>query len=128
MKYLLDTHTLLWIVTDNKKLSAKAKRCFLNKKNGIYLSIASLWEMAIKISLDKLKINQSLSEFCKKHIIGCNIKILEIKVEHLTKLESLKYKHRDPFDRLLVCQSLVENMAIISKDKVFSKYSVKRIW
>jgi PIN domain nuclease of toxin-antitoxin system len=128
MKYLLDTHTLLWIVTDDKQLSIKAKRYFLNKNNEIYLSIASLWEMAIKISLDKLKINQSLNEFCKEHIIGGNIKILDIKIEHLSKLESLKFKHRDFFDRLLVCQSLVENIAIISKDKVFNKYSVKRIW
>ena len=128
MKYLLDTHTLLWIVTDDKQLSIKAKRYFLNKKNDIYLSIASLWEMAIKISLNKLKINQSLEEFCKEHIIGSNIKILDIKIEHLAKLESLKFKHRDPFDRMLACQCAGENLAIISKDKEFDKYSIKRIW
>lgn len=128
MKYLLDTHTLLWIVTNDKQLSIKAKRYFLNKKNEIYLSMASLWEMAIKISLKKLKINQSLEEFCNEHIIGSNIKILDIKIEHLAKLESLKFKHRDPFDRMLACQCTEENMAIISKDKVFNKYSVKRIW
>ena len=128
MKYLLDTHTLLWIVTDDKQLSIKAKRYFLNKKNEIYLSMASLWEMAIKISLNKLKINQSLQEFCKGHITCCNIKILDIKIEHLAKLESLKFKNCDPFDRMLACQCAEENMAIISKDKVFNKYSVKRIW
>lgn len=128
MKYLLDTHTLLWIVTDDKQLSIKAKRYFLNKKNEIYLSIASLWEMAIKISLNKLKINQSLEEFRKEHIVGSNIKILDIKIKHLAKLESLKFKHRDPFDRMLACQCAEENMVIISKDKVFNKYSIKRIW
>lgn len=128
MKYLLDTHTLLWIITDDKQLSIKAKRYFLNKKNEIYLSMASLWEMAIKISLNKLKINQSLAEFCKEHIIGSNINILDIKIEHLAKLESLKFNHQDPFDRMLVCQCARENMTIISKDKIFNKYSIKRIW
>ena len=128
MKYLLDTHTLLWIITDDKQLSIKAKRYFLNKKNEIYLSMASLWEMAIKIRLNKLKINQSLAEFCKEHIIGSNINILDIKIEHLAKLESLKFNHRDPFDRMLVCQCARENMTIISKDKIFNKYSIKRIW
>lgn len=128
MKYLLDTHTLLWIVTDDKQLSIKAKRYFLNKRNEIYLSMASLWEMAIKISLNKLKINQSLEDFFKEHVIGCDIKILDIKIEHLAKLESLKFKHHDPFDRMLACQCAEENMVIISKDKVFNKYSIKRIW
>ena len=128
MKYLLETHALLWIVTDDSRLSTKARRYFLNKNNEIFLSIASIWEMAVKISLNKLKIEQTVGEFCKEHIIGNNIKILDIKLEHVLNLELLKFHHRDPFDRMLVCQCIYEKMPIISKDKIFTKYSVHRIW
>ena len=128
MKYLLDTHTLLWIVTDDPQLSKRAVNYFLSERNDIYFSIAGLWEMAIKISLKKLILKQSLNEFFNEHIIGNNIRLLDIKTEHVLKLENLKFHHRDPFDRLVVCQCLVEKMAIISNDKIFSKYLVKRVW
>jgi len=128
MNYLLDTHTLLWIVTDDNQLSSKAMKIFLDEKNEIFISIASLWEIAIKVSLDRLELGQPLSDFYYKHIVGNRISLLEIKVEHLAVLENLEYHHRDPFDRLIVCQSFVEEIPVLSSDKTFSKYPIKRIW
>ena len=128
MEYLLDTHALLWIVTDDKQLSNKVEKLFLNEQNEIFLSIVRLWEIAIKVSLKRLELGQSLSDFYFKHVIGNKIRLLDIKVEHLAELENLEFHHRDPFDRILVAQCLVEKMAIMSKDKIFSNYSIKRIW
>lgn len=128
MEYLLDTHALLWIVTDDKQLSTKVKKIFLDEQNEIFLSIASLWEIAIKVSLNRLKLGLSLNEFYIRHVVGNKIRLIDIKVEHLEVLENLEFHHRDPFDRILIAQCLIEKMAIMSKDKIFSSYSVKRIW
>jgi len=128
MDYLLDTHTLLWIVTDDNHLSSKVKKCFLEAENEIFFSVASLWEIAIKVSLNRLLLGQSLTNFYYKHIIANKIRLLDIKVEHLAALETLEFHHRDPFDRLIICQSMVEKIPILSNDKVFSKYPIKRIW
>lgn len=128
MNYLIDTHTLLWILTNNPKLSKKAKELYLDSKNTIYFSMASLWEMAIKISLKKLLIDEHLKEFIENHIKGNDIKILNIELPHILSLEMLPYHHRDPFDRLLICQSQNENIPIISSDKIFDCYQIKREW
>lgn len=128
MKYLIDTHVLLWITNHDSRLSKKAKDLFLNEKNDIYLSIASIWEMAIKISLNKLDVNEPLKNFVRTKIIANKIKITNISVEHLFMLEDLPFHHKDPFDRLIIAQSIVENIPIISKDSVFRKYNIKKIW
>ena len=128
MKYLIDTHTLLWIITNNQKLSRKTKKLYLNSENIIYFSLASIWEMAIKISLRKLSIEEPLNDFIHRHIKGNDIKILNIEVKHILSLENLPYYHRDPFDRLIISQSSYENIPILSSDKVFDLYPVKRIW
>lgn len=128
MEYLLDTHALLWIVTDDNQLSTKAKKLFLDEKNEIFISTASLWEIAIKVSLNRLKLGQSLTDFYYKHVIGNKIQLLDIKVEHLAVLEALEFYHRDPFDRLIICQAMVEEIPVLSSDKIFSKYPIKRVW
>jgi len=128
MEYLLDTHALLWILTDDNQLSNKVKKLFLDEKNEIFISTASLWEIAIKVSRDRLELGQSLTDFYYKHIIGNKIKLLDIKVEHLAVLETLEFYHRDPFDRLIICQAMVEEIPVLSSDKIFSKYPIKRIW
>ena len=128
MEYLLDTHALLWIVTDDNQLSNRVKKIFLDEQNELYISFASLWEIAIKVSLNRLELGQPLTDFYYKHIIGNKIRLLDIKVEHLVELENLKYHHKDPFDRLIICQSIVEKIPVLSSDKVFSKYPIKRIW
>ena len=128
MKYLLDTHTLLWIVNDNPRLSKKAKNEYLNSENLIFFSIASLWEMTIKISLKKLTIEEPLNEFIFTHIRGNDIKFLKIEIPHIFSLENLDYHHRDPFDRLIIAQCIHENITILSSDKVFDLYPIKRLW
>ena len=119
MKYLLDTHTLLWIVTDDKQLSRKVKKLFLDEENEIFFSITSLWEVAIKVSLGRLELGQPLSDFCSRHIIGNKIRLLDIKLEHLEVLETLEFYHRDPFDRLIVCQSMVKKFLYLALTKCF---------
>ena len=128
MKYLLDTYTLLCIITDDLKLSKKVKMLFLGPKNVIFISMASIWEIAIKVSLGKLKMENTLEEFVELYIVGKDIKILNLSLSHLELLEKLPFKHRDPFDRLIICQSIYENIPIITSDKAFKKYKVKCIW
>jgi len=128
VKYLLDTHALLWIVGNDQRLSDKVQALFLNTKNDFFLSVASLWEMAIKISLKKLEIGQDLEQFREEHIRGNDVQVINIRAEHIFPITDLPFHHRDPFDRLLVCQAMVEKMPIISKDPAFDAYPVKRIW
>jgi PIN domain nuclease of toxin-antitoxin system len=97
-------------------------------QNELYISVASLWEIAIKVSLKRLELGQSITDFYYKHVIGNKIKLLDLKVEHLAVLETLEFHHKDPFDRLIVCQSIVEKIPVLSSDKVLSKYPIKRVW
>ncbi|NIR52015.1 type II toxin-antitoxin system VapC family toxin [candidate division KSB1 bacterium] len=128
MKYLLDTHALLWILEDNENLSHKVKRIYLNNANQIFLSVVSLWEMTIKISLNKLSLSERLEKFVDRHVIGNNIRLLNVTAEHIYPVETFASYHRDPFERLLISQSMKENIPIISKDDAFDKYPIKRIW
>lgn len=128
MKYLLDTHTLLWIVNDDARLGDNAKRIFLNEDIEIFTSISSIWEMAIKTSLNKLELPGSLSEFVQNHIRENKINILSIELNHLFQLENLPYYHRDPFDRLIIAQAIAENIPVLSRDSAFDDYPIQRIW
>lgn len=128
MKYLIDTHTLLWIVTKDQKLSEKAKKLYLNTENLIFFSLASVWEIAIKISLKKLSIEEPLKDFIQSQIKGNDIKILNIEIKHILSLENLPYYHRDPFDRLIISQSMNENIPVLGSNKVYDLYPIKRIW
>lgn len=128
MRYLFDTHTLLWLTTDNIALTKKARTIFLDSENDIYFSSASLWEMAIKISINKLILKESLEDFTRNHIIGNDIQILKIELPHIYRVERLPFHHRDPFDRLVISQAIEDNIPIISSDEIFDKYTVTRIW
>lgn len=128
MKYLIDTHTLLWIVTNDPKLSAKAKDLYLDSENEIFISIASIWELSIKSSLGKISLEQPLDEFVDEHVKGNDIRILKIELPHVLRIENLPFYHRDPFDRLIISQSIEDNIPIIGSDKTFDSYPIKRIW
>jgi len=128
MKILLDTQAFLWLSSDDKQLSKKAIKVFLDEKNNFSLSLASIWEMSIKCSLGKLSINPSLERFVLDELQDNCIEQLPITFAHITKVQSLPFHHRDPFDRLLIAQALVENIPILSTDMMFNKYGVKRIW
>ena len=128
MIYLLDTHTFLWFINDDKALSAAAKTLIEDLESAIYISVASLWEIAIKVSLGKLEVPSPFTSFVAEQLRENNIMPLEIKTEHLGLVVTLPFHHRDPFDRLIVAQSLNEKLPIIGKDEVFDAYGVKRHW
>ena len=128
MKYLLDTHALLWIAMESENLSDKVKQVFLDNTNDFYLSAASIWEMAIKISLQKLILSEGLMKFVDKHVIGNNIQILQVNIEHIYPLENLPFHHRDPFDRMLIAQAQVESLVLLSNDPQLRLYDVRVQW
>jgi PIN domain nuclease of toxin-antitoxin system len=128
MRYLLDTHAFLWIVREDNRLTDEVRDIFSDSTTEILLSVVSIWEMAIKIRLGKLEIEGRLGRFIDKHAIGNNVRLLNVSEEHVLPLEKLPLHHRDPFDRLLVCQSKEEKLPILSSDKIFDNYRIKRIW
>lgn len=124
MNLLLDTHTFLWFVNDDPRLSDRFKDLIENENNVSYLSIASLWEMSIKYNLGKLTLAPSYEGFVEKEIITSSIKLLSIELEHLKINATLPFHHRDPFDRIIIAQSMAENIPVITIDSVFNKYSI----
>ena len=122
MKFLLDTHTFLWYLSGNPSLSKTAKNAIQNPDHFIQLSIASLWEIAIKLNLKKLELDVEFREL-ERQIEILNFEILSISLTQLIHLSSFDWHHRDPFDHLIISQALVENLTIISKDKQFKHYN-----
>ena len=127
MPYLIDTHTLLWHFNGDKQMSNSAMEILKDNKLEKYTSIASVWEIAIKVSIGKLLLEFSFDEIEIK-LAGSNISLLDISVEHTQKIISLPLHHRDPFDRMIIAQSIAEDLTIISKDKNFPLYPIKLLW
>ena len=127
MNLLLDTHALLWFVAGDARLARRARQAIEAKDAVNHISMASWWEIAIKCSLGKLSIDDPLDEFMK-HRTGEGFRLLPVEPQHLHLLVTLPFHHRDPFDRLIVCQAMVENMAICTGDENFRHYPVKLVW
>ena len=127
MKVLLDTHALIWFIEGDSKLSLNAKSEIENLNNERFVSTVSLWEIAIKSSLDKLELKKSFKEL-NQSIIDNDIQIITVQISHLNTLLTLLHHHGDPFDRLLISQAISENMTIISTDKHFKDYPTGIIW
>ena len=128
MNLLLDTHSFIWFVEDSPSLSAQARALIEEPTNAVFFSMASVWEMAIKVSLGKLHLSQPLDLFIPNQLLLNDITILDITVNHTLRVATLPFHHRDPFDRLLIAQSLVERMPCVGIDSVFDAYSVQRLW
>lgn len=128
MRALLDTHVFLWFNTDDQVLPPRIKSLLESPACEAWLSIASLWEIAIKITLGRLSISTPFEELFSRHLAENNIQILPISPEHLRRLLLLPYHHRDPFDRLLVAQALEGQLVFISADSVIRAYGVDCIW
>lgn len=128
MKLLLDTHTFLWFIEGSLNLSDTARSLIEDQENQRLLSIASLWEMSIKVSIGKLTLGMSISELIEREVYGNAIELLEIQPEHLNELVALPFHHKDPFDRLMIAQSLAENIPLVTKDSAFERYSVDLLW
>lgn len=127
MNYLLDTHVVIWSITDNQNYLGSLRDEIKNLDNNCFVSIASLWEMSIKYSLNKLDLKSSLKEIFGT-IESSAFRILPVTTNHLFKLSELELHHRDPFDRLLIAQAKAENLTIITKDTAFTSYHVNLKW
>jgi len=128
MKILLDTHTFVWWNLTPDKLSLNGLNLIDNQENILYLSIASIWEMQIKISINKLHFDNPLPEIITYQRNINNVQILPIELEHIWQLKNLPLHHRDPFDRMLIAQAMTEKIPILSIDSIFQNYSVNVIW
>jgi PIN domain nuclease of toxin-antitoxin system len=128
MRLLLDTHTFLWFIDGSPDLSSYIRGLIEEPSNERLLSIASLWEMAIKISMDRLELNMTFTDLVENQVKANAIELLPIKPGHLDVLANLPFHHRDPFDRLLIAQSISEGIPILSRDGSFDDYSIKRLW
>lgn len=128
MNYLLDTHTFLWFLEGNLNLSENARSVIENPENNNFISIASIWEVAIKMSIGKLRLDIKLEDL-KSEILNNNFEILPLDFEHIIQLTRLEEFHKDPFDRIIISQAVFENHIILSKDANFSLYKeVKVYW
>jgi PIN domain nuclease of toxin-antitoxin system len=127
MKLLIDTHTFLWFIHDDPNLSNYAVS-LLESEADLLLSTASLWEIAIKVNLQKLTLPDAFEIFIPQQLQANSIEILPIQVSHLAVAVKLPLHHRDPFDRLLISQSIAEQVSIVSIDKKFDCYTVNRLW
>ena len=128
VRYLLDTHTLLWFITEDEDLSDRARQLILDSNNEIFLSIASLWEIAIKVNIGKLVLDKPFNQLFPDELDSHGIEILNITINSLIHLTTLPFHHRDPFDRLIIAQALDEGISVISVDSALDPYGVNREW
>jgi PIN domain nuclease of toxin-antitoxin system len=128
MRALIDTSTFLWFISGSDKLSADARLHIADIENEIFLSVASLWEIAIKTSIGKLELLLPFDQLIPEHLEQNDITVLPIQIPHLFKVTNLAFHHRDPFDRLIIAQGLAEQLPVITNDAAFSQYPVQLIW
>jgi PIN domain nuclease of toxin-antitoxin system len=127
MKALLDTHTFLWAIAQQDKLSIRAQQIYTGP-NDLLLSVASIWEAMIKTKAGKLHLPEPAGPYLVKELVKNRIEVLPIKLDHVLRIEVLPAHHRDPFDRIMIAQSLEENLPIITSDAMFTSYGVEVIW
>jgi PIN domain nuclease of toxin-antitoxin system len=126
VQQILDTHTFIWFILGDPRMNNSLRSQIENNDN--FLSIASVWEMAIKHSIGKLNFNLTFAEFVEQQIILNGIQLITIKIEHILTVSQLPLYHRDPFDRMLIAQAIAENIPILSADTIFDTYPIKRLW
>jgi PIN domain nuclease of toxin-antitoxin system len=128
MRLLLDTHAFLWFIQGSQNLSATARNLIEDQGNQKLLSIASLWEMSIKVSIGKLDVGMTIAELLNREVYGNGFEVLAIQANHLDELTKLVFHHKDPFDRLMIAQALAERMPVVTKDEAFERYTVSLLW
>lgn len=127
-RLLLDTHVFIWMDIAPTKLSSSVAAHLTDRSNTLLLSVVSVWEMQIKLQLGKLSLEQSLADMIESQQQTNHIEVLPIKLPHVLALEALPMHHKDPFDRLLTAQAIVEKATLISNDEVLAKYPVDVLW
>ena len=125
---LLDTNAFLWFIEGQDRFSLETLRLIEDTSNEVFVSVVGLWEIAIKVSLKKLELTEAFHALIPREMERNNIELLATKLEHFGKLAQLPFHHRDPFDRLLAAQALVENIPVISSDNFLDAYGVSRTW
>ncbi len=128
MKLLLDAHTFLWFVWDDAQLTENAKALIIDPMNQKFISAAIYWEIAIKVSIGKLDLGEPYRSFMHREIDRNNFDILPVSVDHAAAVSVLQFHHRDPFDRMLIAQGMVEQIPIVSGDPAFDAYPITRLW
>ncbi len=127
MKLLADTHAFLWFFHGDARLSKHYRKLIEDDKNQVFLSIASLWEIAIKTSIGKLELDAPFRDLVEDYVERSAFSLLPVATSHLIELERLPHHHRDPFDRLLIAQAIVESLPVITTDPKFDFYNIERI-
>jgi len=128
VRLLLDTHALYWYIDGDPQLSATVQALIQDASNEVLVSPASYWEIAIKISIGKWQLNRPYEEFIDIGLNQYGFKTLPIRPTHTARLIGLPFHHKDPFDRLLVAQAIVEDVPVISSDPRLDAYGITRIW
>lgn len=128
MSALLDTNAFLWFISGNDRLSDTARNYITDFNNELSLSIASLWEIAIKTSIGKLELLKPFDQLIPDQLEKNAIDILPVELKHVSAIINLEFHHRDPFDRIIIAQGLTEQISIITSDSFFTKYPVDIIW
>jgi PIN domain nuclease of toxin-antitoxin system len=127
MSFLLDTHTFLWFINGDPELSEKTKQIIENPDTVKFISIASFWEIAIKVSIGKLQLDMSFEEL-ESHALQNGFELLPITFRHTSRVVQLPLNHKDPFDRILIAQATCDYLTILGKDPNFEKYGINSIW
>jgi PIN domain nuclease of toxin-antitoxin system len=127
VKLLLDTHALLWFAADDRRLSRRAAKAMDADDAELFVSAATVWELAIKTSLGRLTLPLTVDRYLAAKL-GEGYRLLDVTWVHAARTEGLPWHHRDPFDRLLAAQAIVESLPVVTKDSVFRKYGVKTVW
>ncbi len=128
MRYLLDTHAFLWLASSSPQLSDRCSEVYLDSANDCFLSMVSVWEMAIKLSIGKLELETPLARLVEIARDDQGLRLLDIELEHVLLVQTLPFHHRDPFDRLIISQALTEQLPIVGRDAIFDDYGVDRLW
>ena len=128
MKLLLDTHVFLWWIGDDGRLSQPARNAIASSSNAVFLSIASAWELAVKIRLGKLNLEDDLERFLPNQLQRNAVTALPVSLSHAMRLHHLPLHHRDPFDRMLVVQAQIEGLTLVTADPFVRLYDVPTLW
>jgi PIN domain nuclease of toxin-antitoxin system len=128
IRALLDTHSFIWFIGGSERLSARARSLIEARENPMLVSVASLWEIAIKNGLGKLSLDRPFAELIPEQLERQQIGVLGVELQHLAELVRLPQHHRDPFDRLIAAQAIAERLPVISADAALDAYGVQRIW
>jgi PIN domain nuclease of toxin-antitoxin system len=126
MKILIDTHVFLWGLQAEEKLSERVRR--LLPVSDVWISVGSLWEIIAKVQARKLRLPRPVGEYLAKKLADNGVFVLPLTFNHVMRLEDLPLHHRDPFDRILIAQSIEDDLPLVTADKVFASYPVKVIW